>query len=301
MEKPYSDDNFLARWLNGDLSVEEKVGFEKSEEFLKYKKIITNVDSLNPPHYDNEKIFSEIEKKISNPTKTISLPSKWILSTAATFLVLIGLFFFFNGQKEFSTDFGEHVTFELPDGSEVTLNSKSSLSFKKTDWASNREVILIGEGFFKVKKGSDFLVKTETGKVKVLGTQFNVNTRKGFFEVTCHEGKVKAIGNNNETSILQKGNAFRIADNNVENWKTNTKQPSWLKGETTFRNAPLKQVIISLQNQFNISFDKINIDENQRFTGSYNHADIELALKTIFVPMEISFTFRGKNQVVLSK
>ncbi len=301
MENPYSDNNFLARWLNNDLSLEEKVSFEKSADFLKYKKIVKGVDTLKTPSYDKEKLFNGILEGIKKETKTIRLVPKWTIGIAASLLVLIGVFFFFNDQKEFSTDYGEHITFKLPDGSEVTLNSRSSLKFKKSDWDENRIVTLDGEGFFKVKKGSDFLVKTTSGTVEVLGTQFNVNTQKKFFEVICHTGKVKAIGSNNEVSILRKGNAFRISDDTVENWKIETTEPAWLTGETTFRNTPLKQVIISLQNQFNISFDKRNIDENQRFTGSYNNKDIELALKTIFVPMEISFTFKDENHIVLSK
>ncbi|WP_298318542.1 FecR family protein [uncultured Aquimarina sp.] len=301
MENPYSDETFLARWLNGTLDAKEKIEFEKSEDYQKYVTIINKIDTLDSPEYDKENIFQAIKDDITKNKKTIPLIPNWSYGIAATLLALIGLFFFFDTATTHTTDYGEQITIELLDGSEVILNSKSELSYKESNWKNNRTVTLTGEAFFKVKKGSDFLVETSSGNVKVIGTQFNVNTQKDFFEVICHEGKVKAIGYNSKEAILAKGRAFRVANNIVENWQTETTKPSWISGETTFTNTPLKQVILSLENQFNITFNKDKIDQNQRFTGSYNHDNIELALKTIFVPMEISYTFKNENHIVLVK
>jgi len=301
MKNPYSDETFLARWLNGDLDAKEMVEFEKSKDYQKYITIINKIDTLASPAYNKEKVFSAIKNEIHKNNKpTIHIIPKWSYGIAATLVMLLGLYFFFDSSTTYATDYGEQITVELLDGSEVILNSKSILKFKKSDWKTNRVVSLDGEAFFKVKKGSDFIVETTSGKVKVLGTQFNVNTQKDFFEVICHEGKVKATGGKNE-AILTKGKAFRVANNIVENWDAETTKPSWLSGETTFTNTPLRQVINSMENQFNITFDKRKIDQNQRFTGSYNHNNIELALKTIFVPMEISYTFNNENNIVLVK
>jgi len=299
MENPYSDETFLARWLAGDLSAEEKLEFEKSDDFKKYLAIVTKVDTLAPPNYDRERVFNIIKKDINTDKKSVRLIPSWSYGIAAALLALFGLFFFFNNSTTYSTGFGEQITIELLDGSEVILNSKSELKFKKSEWEANRKVKLTGEAFFKVKKGSNFVVETASGNVEVLGTQFNVNTRKDYFEVICHEGKVKAIGTNEHKTVLTKGKAFRIANNISEKWDTELLQPSWISGETTFTNTPLKQVIHSLENQFDITFIKDNIDQNARFTGSYTHKNIKLALKTIFIPMEISYTFEGENQIVL--
>lgn len=301
MKNPYSDETFLARWLNGDLDAKETIEFEKSKDYQKYVTIINKIDTLESPRYNKEKVFSAIKNHISKKNKsTIRILPKWSYGIAATLVVLLGVYFFFDSATTYTTNHGEQITVELLDGSEVILNSKSILKFKKSDWETNRIVSLDGEAFFKVKKGSDFIVETTSGKVKVLGTQFNISTQKDFFEVICHEGKVKAIDNNNEVT-LTKGKAFRVANNIVENWDTETTEPSWLSGETTFTNTPLRQVIFSLENQFNITFNKEKIDQNQRFTGSYNHNNIQLALKTIFVPMEISYTFNNENNIVLVK
>ncbi|SEL96313.1 FecR family protein [Aquimarina amphilecti] len=302
MKNPYSDETFLARWLNNDLNDRERTEFEKSDDYQKYITILNKIEKLESPDYNKKKVFNIIRSEIQEKSKVRTFIPKWTYGIAATLLVLIGFFFFFDNSTSYSTDYGEQISFKLLDGSEVVLNSKSELKFKKSNWNNDRKVKLVGEAFFKVKKGSDFVVETESGRVKVLGTQFNVNTQKDFFEVTCVEGKVKAMDNyaSNE-AILTKGKAFRIANNIVENWETETAEPGWISGETTFTNTPLKQVIHSLENQFNLTFDKKNIDQNMRFTGSYNHTDIKLALKTIFVPMEISYTFNNENHIVLVK
>jgi len=303
MKNSYSDDTFLARWLNGDLEDNEQSKFEKSEDYQKYVTIIDKIDTLESLDYNNkEKIYNAIKDSTIDNDNVIRFVPKWVYGVAATLLFLIGIFFFNNtSDTNYNTDYGEQIVIELPDRSEVILNAKSELKFEKSDWKTNRKVTLIGEAFFKVKKGSDFIVETPSGNVNVLGTQFNVNTQKDFFEVTCHEGKVKAIGTNTKPALLTKGKAFRIIEGTIETWDIKTIEPSWISGETTFVNTPLKQVIQSLENQFNITFVKENIDQNQRFTGSYNNGSIELALKTVFVPMEISYNFNNKSNIVLVK
>ncbi|KAA1246918.1 FecR family protein [Aquimarina sp. RZ0] len=301
MKNPYPDDGFLARWLSSDLTTKEKETFEKSEDYKKYVRIIDKVDTLNTLPYDKEKLFNAIQQDIQKETKTIKLVPKWTYGVAATILVIVGVFFFFDTSTEYTTNFGEQTSLTLPDGSEVILNSKSSLKFKKSDWDTNRIVMLTGEAFFKVRKGSDFLVNTISGEVSVLGTQFNVNSRKDFFEVMCHEGKVKAIGNNRKEIILTKEKAYRVVDDTTENWTIKGSEPSWVLGETTFTNTPLKQVIQSLQHQFDLSFDKNSINEDQRFTGSYSHKDVEIALRTIFGSMEITYSIKDNNKVILTK
>ena len=66
----------------------------------------------------------------------------------------------------------------------------TTLKYASNKWDKKRRVRLEGEAFFKVAKGSTFTVDTKTGSVKVLGTQFNVKNRIGFFEVVCYEGLV---------------------------------------------------------------------------------------------------------------
>jgi ferric-dicitrate binding protein FerR (iron transport regulator) len=99
--------------------------------------------------------------------------------------------------SEFSTGFGETKAIILPDGSQVSLNGNTRLSYK-AEWSAqeDREVWLNGEAYFSVtqsvKKGNKkFIVHTEKLDVEVIGTQFNVSNRQKGTQVVLNEGQVK--------------------------------------------------------------------------------------------------------------
>ena len=72
---------------------------------------------------------------------------------------------------------GEYMV-RLPDGSQVWLNSETTIRFPVRFAAGKREVQLCGEAFFKVCRDTTapFQVSTENGEITVLGTSFNVST-----------------------------------------------------------------------------------------------------------------------------
>lgn len=307
MDENYTDDTFLARWLSGDLSPEEQKNFEQSKAYDDYKKIIEGADQLEVPSLDRQRLFDAIQQETAS--KTISLNdkpvrkiSRWLYPIAATILLILGFSYFFsNSDTTYTTSFGEQLAVQLPDGSEVTLNAKSTLSFNEKTWNENRTLALEGEAYFDVAKGATFTVNTSEGTVEVLGTEFNVTTAKDYFQVKCFEGTVKVESTAKKSAILTVGKAFSVINNQEESWNFNPEELTWKQGESTFKNVPLQQVITALERQFNITFIKNNIDETQRFTGSFSHKDVKLALKTVFDPMEIEYTFKNETTIELKK
>ena len=83
---------------------------------------------------------------------------------------------------------------KLPDGTEVTLNHFSSLTYPERFRGKHRKVTLKGEGYFEVSKSKEhpFIVQAEAVKVRVLGTHFNIEAYPGDPEVktTLFEGSV---------------------------------------------------------------------------------------------------------------
>lgn len=100
---------------------------------------------------------------------------------------------------------------DLPDGSYVLLNSYSSVSYS-SDF-EDRIINLSGEAFFDVQAGdSPFVVKTELGDVKVLGTGFNVKSNEDELQVEVDEGTVEVASGEctdkirkGERAVLKKG------------------------------------------------------------------------------------------------
>ena len=301
------DDTFLARWVSNELTHDELSEFKNSDDFELYSKIIEKSSEFTVPKFEKEELFDKVKGKLSQQkeTKVVNISKdRWWLSAAASVIVLFGVFYFMNiSSKEYTTGFGEQLAVILPDESEVILNSKSTVSFYKNQWDNNRELKLDGEAYFKVKKGETFTVNTTQGQVKVLGTQFNVINNPEYFEVTCYEGKVKVKTTKNEV-VLTKGMGYRLINlTKYEQWNFDfTNQISWRNGETSFLSTPLSEVIKSIENQYNIKIENDNyIDLSQRFTGSFTHHDLDVALKTVFVPMKIDVTFTNEKSISLVK
>ncbi len=91
----------------------------------------------------------------------------------------------------------------LPDGSIVLLNSESCVEYSKD--FTHRTVILKGEAFFDVQSSEvPFVVNTELGDIKVLGTAFNVKSDAEQLQVEVDEGTVE-IASGKCTDKIRKG------------------------------------------------------------------------------------------------
>lgn len=297
MKTEHNDDTFLARWLNNELTNEELVSFKQTKEYKDYIKIYGAMKLFNAPEFNQKSVYQGIKNKTEGQVKVKKLIPSWMYAAAASIALLFSLVYFLTSSSEtFSTSFGEQLAIVLPDGSEVQLNSKSTLTYKKSDWFDgNRTLHLEGEGYFKVKKGSKFSVDTNNGAVSVLGTQFNVKTEKSYFEVRCFEGKVQ-VKSNSETTILTQGLSYKkIEMNPSEKDIFSASSPNWLLGETSFKNTPLKFVLNELKKQYQIEIVEKNIDVNTLYTGTFSNKNLDLALQTICVPLSIQYSTNGKT------
>ncbi|MDF0717071.1 FecR family protein [Muricauda sp. 334s03] len=292
-------ENHLAKWLSGELSDEELREFENSEAFPSYQKLKEISSKLMAPDFDTEKALKRLkDEHIANAPKVISLnPFKKFLRVAAVIAVLLtGTYFYVSTLNDkVATEFAERSEVVLPDDSEIFLNADSQIAYSKKNWDHKRNVDLKGEAFFKVAKGKKFTVSTDHGTVAVLGTQFNVENRKGFFEVTCYEGLV-SVTHNNEEIKLPAGNSFLVINGKIVSArKPNGTLPSWMNNESSFESIPLKYVLSELERQFNIKVSTKNIDTNLLFTGSFNNTDLNMSLKSISTPSKTRFTIDGDN------
>ena len=258
MEKQNSnsnDETFLANWLEGKISDAELKNRISEADYSSYLKMRKGFEVSNQLNASIKDSFNKIKDKTANKKTTIRKlhPLSWSIGVAASIILLFGLFSIFTTDLiTHKTNFGETKTISLLDGSEVILNSKSTITFNEVDWKENRQLTLDGEAYFKVEKGSTFTVNTNNGSVVVLGTQFNVNSKDDFFDVVCYEGKV-SVNSNSLDYILLPTNSFRkINESSLESSTTQLSQPTWIDGESTFKSVPIKYVITALEDQYNI-------------------------------------------------
>ncbi|WP_296312758.1 FecR family protein [Winogradskyella sp. UBA3174] len=296
-----NSDTFLAKWLEGeitDMELKSRVSKDDFEGYLKLKKGIAISNKLNAPI---DISFDKIKQRLAKKEQKVKfLNTNWIIGVAASIVLLFGLFTMLDtNELIIETGFGEQKTITLLDGSEVILNSKSKISYSKDEWQDNRLLTLEGEAYFKVKKGETFTVKTNNGSVRVLGTQFNVNATNDFFDVVCYEGKVGVKTLESDYVLLPNDAVRKINGDASESFKIQEKQPTWIAGESTFKSVPIRYVITSLQDQYNINFDAEAIDDSVLFSGSFPHNNLNMALKTVFETFEIRYIEEEKRNIKL--
>ena len=292
-------ENYLAKWLNSELTEVELAEFKTSDEYASYQRILEVSGQLEAPGFDADQALMALKNKHTfEDTKVVQLHpfKKFLRVAAAAAVIMFGSYFYLNSLDEtINTEYAENKEILLPDNSEVILNADSELSFSERNWDKKRNVDLNGEAFFKVAKGKRFTVATDAGMVTVLGTQFNVEHREGVFEVTCFEGLVSVTFQNKETK-LPAGTSFMVIDGTiVDALEPKTLRPSWLNDESSFKSIPLKYVLDEFERQHNIKVETQNIDTGQLFTGTFSNTDSDLALRSISMPSQIKFKLEGSK------
>ncbi len=299
------DKNYLIeKWLANELTEEEQIAFDSFEDTELLKRIVDNASAFSASNFSTPKDFEALKTRLNTEKKT-KKHNNWLkpLYRIAGLLVIgisIYFLFFFNNLTNINTLAGEHKTVQLPDLSEVMINAVSELSFNEKTWNDKREVSLNGEAYFKVAKGSTFDVLTSTGTVTVLGTHFNVKNRLNLFEVSCFEGKVKVVCNN-ETKILLSNDTFRVL-NGIVSFESNLKrqEPYWIDNSSYFEKATLQQVTEELERQYNVVISTNNIDKNLIFTGGFTHNNLKEALESIVLPLNLNYVMETPTKISLS-
>lgn len=198
------------------------------------------------------------------------------------------------------TAYTETKQITLPDGSTVTLNRNSSLTYTD-NWTADkpREVWVSGEAFFSVHRHaapaattptrpSDvFIVHTDLTNVEVLGTQFDVNTRRGKTRVVLNEGKVKLTGPGaREGLLMQPGDLVEVSPSTTDIQKRRVDVDSydaWRDGQLRFDQTPVRDIITGLEDTYGWTISLRRPDlAAQTFTATVpaDNPDLLLSLLT---------------------
>lgn len=292
----------LAKWLNNDLSEKELAEFKASPDFEKYEKIKNYTAHLEVGDLDDATILENVLQHKKATPKVVPLYKKWMIRIAAIFILGLGITFVmdhFVPQKEMAA-YGKTTSFSLPDHSEVVLNSGSEIEFKKWKWKINRRIELEGEAYFRVAKGRRFEVKTNLGKVTVLGTQFDVKARKTRFDVTCYEGRVK-INYKDKQIILTHGQSVTFENGKQTNRTVNSLQPEWIDHQIAFNKENILSLLDEVERQYNISIELKTKDTNALFTGKLPTKNLDMALQIISTTYNLKATKVAKNKVIFEE
>ncbi|MEQ6120838.1 FecR domain-containing protein [Reichenbachiella sp. MALMAid0571] len=227
----------------------------------------------------NEVLYNiDLKLQKNRPNKNL-----W-LKIAASIILIIGLGLTFsyintntNKTREISVvtktaTYGQKMTLKLPDGSQVRLNSGSSLSYPEV-FSDIRSVTLVGEAYFEVTKDPNkkFIVSTEDITTTVLGTSFNISAYPDEeLKVTVETGKVAVSSNNERLELLSGQQATYESINNSLSMSTVDigKYTSWRKGILQFNGNTLPEIATELERWYGV---EIEFDTDQA-----NHCNLRL-------------------------
>ena len=290
----------LKKWLDNDLSEAEAKAFKALDDAKLYEEIVDEAQRFGGNHQAKVPSFETLDQRLEDKK---AAPFNWMKVAsrfAAVFVVGLALFFFLNkdNTNTISTDLAQKETITLPDNSRVELNELSQLDYNPSNWDNERTLNLKGEAFFDVEKGKRFDVTTTLGKVSVLGTEFNVLSKDSIFKVTCYEGLVE-VRYNDEVIQLPAGSEFVLDSGNAKKSSIAIAEPYWLKKMSVFKDAPIKAVLLELENQYNISITDSISTNNLRFTGAFEHNNLNSALKSISQPLGLTYNIINNEKVTI--
>ncbi|MEL6560382.1 MAG: FecR domain-containing protein [Bacteroidota bacterium] len=305
MEYWEADDTFLSRWLNDELSQEEKDRFEASEAGKEFIDLISASEMISPPAYSTEKelgLLKESIQELKAPKgKSVwMLPQTWGAVAAVLILLIVATVLLLDQGTIIKTGYGEQELVTLPDGSEVRLNVNSSIAFDEENWQTERNIRLTGEAFFEVKKGSRFSVETENGSVAVLGTSFNVRSRGQLLDVSCYTGKV-GVTKRKVNEVLLPGKSVRLeGEKPIERQDFNVKdKPTWFEGITKLENVPFPIALDELKNVYGLEISYDQSLDSLLCNTAFPHDNLENAIKLVLEPVNVRYTYYDKASLKL--
>lgn len=213
--------------------------------------------------YSAENSWKILEERIFRKSRQRRLFRRWLSGAAAAVLLCIAGWTTYEAlrpvpMQTFST-LAEVRSLTLPDGSEVTLNRYSTLTWPERFRHDRRNVSLQGEACFRVSKDArrPFTVEAGGMKVRVLGTHFNVEAYPADAEVrtTLLEGSVAVSTDRGSDQLVLRPNEAAVYNRRTGQLQqvaspTAGDEIAWSQGIFLFRRQTLQEIARQLSNAF---------------------------------------------------
>ena len=183
----------------------------------------------------------------SETANRLPLPILSLLCFMSLFLVA-----WFGQQPDLQAPTGKMGVFQLSDGSALTLAPESAVNIRLTRQARVIE-LRRGAVYAEVDSrqlSSPFVIATEAGQVRALGTRFSVQLEPNGVSVRVYESAVELTPASAQKAALslvagEAGMLYPDAARRLT--EVVSERPPWLSGELVFQRAPLQAVLATLQ------------------------------------------------------
>lgn len=331
------DDDFRA-WLNGSAPENDHL-WEKwllanpsrHPEIEKARKIVYALHfQVKPvPNYDIEQQWKRLELSIAPDVhKTVgqsrSFALRRVFRLLAAACMLVGAFFLASRYLtsptapasafvpiEHKSANGQQRKLVLPDGTRVTLNAGSSISYPEEFEDKIRKVSLTGEAFFDVTRNekAPFVITTGEVVTKVLGTSFNIRAypENKAVQVAVVEGKVKVnakIGSDDQNACVflsksEMATFQKEAGELIVSIYDEKEQIGWKDGMLYFQKSDFHSTILKLERWYGVKFEVapgVRMDTDWRFSGKFQDKPLDYILGVMSYPNR--FSYKVTNRIV---
>lgn len=308
----------LDRYLNNTASQAERDLLDSF--FDSYR---TGMSDTHSPLEHNLRLQNEILQKIrhriaSSGTSRKNSRMRFWLPVAAVLSIFVLAYFFTNNSsprgipisesllKEEQTLRGEKLLTKLPDGTEVTLNGETRISFPEAFGQEVREVTVTGEAYFQVvKSDKPFIVHLNGVKTEVLGTAFNVKYIPGTnVEVTLVEGSVNIVSQHGKSKLLTPHQQAIVSLHNadIETKNVNVlRYVSWKDNILYFEQTTLKEAVAILETWYDVDIEiRDPVLEACVITAKYQDEPLENVLSSFQFLLNLTITGLDERNITIS-
>ncbi|HEU5168488.1 MAG TPA: FecR domain-containing protein [Chitinophagaceae bacterium] len=235
----------------------------------------------------------------------------WMRVAASVILIAgigIAVYFLINKNNEaieMVSQTGQNILVDtLSDGSVITLNKKSTITYPSKFTGNKRSIALKGEAFFNVApdKKKPFIISVNDVQVTVVGTSFNIKSENGNTEVVVETGivRVTKFGKTVELIAGEKIN-MHANDSIATKEAVNDKLYNYYRTkEFVCDDTPLWKLVQVVNEAYNA---KIIIGRKElsdkRLTTTFNNESLEQVLEVIRLTFDITITRKEDGQIIL--
>lgn len=214
-------------------------------------------------------------------------------------------------QNTIITPRGGEYQVTLSDGTRITLNAESKLIFPVEFPENTRKVQLIGEAYFDVthNEKAPFIVETQAGQIKVLGTIFNISaySNDDIIQTTLVKGSVSFIKPEySEGQIIKPGEqiTYHKANQTIQIQQVNTDiYCSWREGMFILEAQRLEDMMKRIARWYDVEVFFQNQEARDLiFTGDLEkYEKCDVILKIIELSTNVRFVIKGRSITVMMR
>lgn len=210
-------------------------------------------------------------------------------------------------SAEYRTGKGQRLSVALADGSRVELNTDSRLRVNYA-WQTRQVTLERGEAVFDVKHdpAKPFEVLAPSGRIRDIGTRFNVYQGRDGTTVSVMEGEVEvATVSSTLNERLPAGSQIHFDARGSLGARTSFDAyavMAWQKNLLVFRNAPLTEVLEQLSRYHAVDLQLADPAlRDLKVSGDFPSTDLTGALKVIAAALPIKIRQAASGVIVLDR